>query len=83
MKHWALVAILAAVALVGLTMYTFREGFETAFIDHTNEEKTEETRVSSYAQQTNNYKPYTPPIPPPSGTETPYRVNIWDSYIPA
>jgi hypothetical protein len=83
MKHWGIVALLVAFVLLGWILFRFREGFETAFIDHTNEEKTDETRVSSYAQQTNNYKPPTPPIPPPSGMETPYRVNIWDSYIPA
>jgi hypothetical protein len=82
MKDWAFVALLAGLAVVGYIIYKSREGFEVAFVDKTNEKKTEETRVSSYAQQTNNYKPTESAPKPPPGVETPYRVNAWNSYVP-
>lgn len=82
MKDWAFVALLAGLAVVGYIIYKSREGFEVAFVDKTNEKKTEETRVSSYAQQTNNYKPMEAAPKPPPGVETPYRVNVWNSYVP-
>jgi len=82
MKDWAFVAILVGLAIVGLVIYKTREGFETSFVDKTNERKTDETRVSSYAQQTNNFKPTAPLPETPPGVETPYRVNAWNSYVP-
>lgn len=82
MKDWAFVALLAGLAVVGYIIYKSREGFEVSFIDKTNDKKTEETRVSSYAQQTNNYKPTESSPKPPPGVETPYRVNAWNSYVP-
>lgn len=82
MNNWAFVAIIAGLGLVWYVITKYREGFEIAFIDKTNDRKTDETRVSSYAQQTNNFKPTQPPPVPPSGVETPYRVNTWNSYVP-
>lgn len=83
MSNLAFVAILAGLAVVGYVLYSSREGFETSFVDHTNEKKTEQTRVSSYEQTTNNFKPTQAlPVNPP-GIETPYRVNSWNSYVPA
>lgn len=82
MDNWAFVAILAGLAVVWLVVSKYREGFEVSFLDKTNDKKVEQTRVSSYAQQTNNYKPTesAPQVPP--GVETPYRVNAWTSYVP-
>jgi hypothetical protein len=82
MKDWAFVALLAGLAVVGYVIYMSREGFEIAFIDKTNDRKTDETRTSSYVQQTNHYKPTEPAPRPPAGVETPYRVNTWNSYVP-
>ena len=83
MSNLAFVAILAGLAVVGYVLYSSREGFESSFVDHTNEKKTERTRVSNYEQTTNNFKP-TPSMPvSPPGIETPYRVNAWNSYVPA
>jgi len=51
-------------------------------VDNSNAEKTDQTRVSSYAQQTNSFKPTEGPYEQPPGVETPYRVNIWNSFVP-
>ena len=82
MDNWAFVAILAGLAVVWLVVSKYREGFEVSFLDKSNDKKVDQTRVSSYAQQTNNYKPTesAPQVPP--GVETPYRVNAWTSYVP-
>jgi len=80
--NWGFVAILVGIAVVAYVIYKSREGFEVSFIDKTNDQKVEQTRVSSYAQQTNNYKPTESAPQPPSGVETPYRVNAWTSYVP-
>jgi len=60
-----------------------REGFQPEFLDQRNVEKTQDMSVSSYKQDTNAVRPdgrfEAPPI---QGTKSPFRVNIWDSYIP-
>jgi hypothetical protein len=83
MNIWGIVAILAGLALVWymLSPKTY-EGFEKSFVDNSNAKKTDQTRVSSYAQQTNSFKPTEAPYRQPSGVETPYRVNIWNSFGP-
>ena len=82
MSNWAFVAILAGLAVVWFVITNYREGFEISFVDKTNDKKTEETSASSYAQQTNNYKPTESAPRQPPGVETPYRVNVWNSYVP-
>jgi hypothetical protein len=83
MNIWGIVAILGGLALVWYVLSPKSyEGFETSFVDNTNAEKTDQTRVSSYAQQTNSFKPTEGPYEQPSGVETPYRVNIWNSFVP-
>jgi hypothetical protein len=80
--NWAFVAILVGIAIVSYVIYKSREGFEVAFVDKTNDAKTDRTRVSSYEQTTNNFKPTNPAPQVPPGVETPYRVNAWNSYVP-
>ena len=82
MSTWVILAIVAGLALVWFAVSKRQEGFEVAFLDNTNEEKTEETRVSSYAQHTNSFKPTESEYEAPPGIETPYRVNLWNSYVP-
>ena len=77
------IAIIAVGALVWYLVSRNREGFAKEFIDRSNEEKTDMTRVSSYKQQTNHFKPTEAPYEPPGGMETPFRVNQYNSYIPA
>lgn len=77
------IAIIAVGALVWYLVSRNREGFAKEFVDRSNEEKTDMTRVSSYKQQTNHFKPTEAPYEPPGGMETPFRVNQYNSYIPA
>lgn len=83
MSNLAFVAILAGLALVGYVVYSSREGFETSFVDKSNEKKTDQTRVSSYRQETNHFQPTQAMAENSPGIETPYRVNVWNSYVPA
>jgi len=82
MKNWAFVAILAGLAVLWYLLRN-REGFVAEFTDRTNEKMTDETRRSSYAQQTNHFKMMpSQDLPPIGGIETPYRVNTYNSYVP-
>lgn len=83
MSNWAFIAILVGLGIVWYVVSKSREGFQTEFLDRSNEEKTDQTRASSYAQDTNHFKPTYGAFEPPSGIATPYRVNMFDSYIPA
>ena len=73
-------------ALVGLVLVwhlsTKREGFVAEFIEHGNLKRTLDTSKSSRRQETNHY-PYIRQMDfPVLGTESPFRVNIWNSYTP-
>jgi len=60
-----------------------RENFVPEFLDQRNVERTQETAVSSYSQRTNSVRPDGRfDAPPIQGVISPFRVNIWDSYIP-
>lgn len=83
MKGLEFVAIIAAGALVWYVISRNREGFAKEFVDRTNEQRTDMNRVSSYKQQTNHFKPTEALYEPPGGIETPFRVNQYNSYIPA
>lgn len=83
MKGVEYLAIIAGLALVWYLTSNSREGFSKEFIDRSNEEKTDRTRVSSYGQETNHFKPTNALYQPPSGMETPFRVNQYNSYVPA
>jgi hypothetical protein len=75
--------ILLVFALVVVYGILSREGFVSEFLDRTNLEKTQETIKSSYQQQTNAVVPNKSfDAPPIQGVISPFRVNIWDSYIP-
>jgi hypothetical protein len=82
MKGLAFGVIIAGLLLVWY-LSNNREGFVSEFTDRSNEKRTAETSSSSYAQQTNHAIP-TPALPEPiSGMETPFRVNMFNSYQPA
>jgi len=77
---WVAVAV-GLMVVYALIKYT--EGFQPEFLDQGNVIRTQETTKSSYAQQTNAV-----PVdgrfaaPPIQGTESPFRVNMFNSYIP-
>jgi len=74
-----LIAGLIAIAVV----YRFRDHFVPEFIDDTNVRDTERHIHSSYVQETNHDRPkYHLDLGPIQGTESPFRVNMFDSYIP-
>ena len=73
----ALVLVLMAVRYFG------RETFQPEFLDQSNVQRTQAKAKSSYDQSTNAVRPdgrfEAPPI---QGMKSPFRVNMWDSYIP-
>ena len=82
MKNWPFLAIIAGLVLLWFLMPK-TEGFQSEFLDRTNEKNTDDNRVSSYKQETNHFKPTRPLEDKVPGIETPYRVNMYDSFIPA
>jgi hypothetical protein len=81
MKELAYVAVIAGVFLVWYLCKT-KEGFVSEFTDRSNEKRTAETSSSSYAQQTNHFMPTPPLLEAVPGMETPFRVNMYNSYQP-
>ena len=77
---WVAVAV-GLMVVYALIKYT--EGFQPEFLDQGNVIRTQETAKSSYAQRTNAV-----PVdgrfaaPPIQGIESPFRVNMFNSYIP-
>lgn len=89
MPRYLWMAILSVVLLIFIiiqaVMWLKRdpERFAQEFVDRSNEERTDMTRVSSYSQDTNHFKPTEAMYEPPGGMETPFRVNQYNSYVPA
>jgi hypothetical protein len=81
MKNWAFVAVIVALAVIWYVMKS-REGFAAEFVDRSNEQKTDQTRTSSFAQETNHFKMMSQDLPPIDGIETPFRVNAFNSFVP-
>jgi len=74
---------LALGAMLVYAVLPSRDGFQSEFLDQTNVERTQETSVSSYRQQTNAVQPNKQfAAPPIQGMISPFRVNVWDAYIP-
>jgi ribosome maturation protein Sdo1 len=81
MKDWAFVALLAAIVVVGYVLTTSKEGFVPQFLEQGNVKATSDTRQSSYEQKTNHFV-MTPSKPEPvPGVETPFRVNMYNSFM--
>jgi len=75
------VAILAVIGVVVMFLLPKREGFVPEFLDQGNVKQTTKTGTSSYNQETNHFK-LTPPVPEPiDGVQTPFRVNMHNSYM--
>lgn len=73
--------IILIVALIVIFTRPKRESFVPEFLDQGNVRQTAKTSSSSYAQETNHFK-LTPPIPEPiDGVQTPFRVNMFNSYM--
>lgn len=72
---------LAGLFVIGSMMY-FRESFVPEFLEQGNLKRTAERSQSSYSQQTNHVQPIMGPVVPIDGTQSPFRVNMWNSYEP-
>ena len=80
MKHLAFLAVVAGLALVWY-LTQVREKFVPEFLDQGNVKRTAQRSSSSYEQETNHFKP-TPQQPEPVlGIETPFRVNMYNSFV--
>lgn len=81
MKEAAFIVVLLGIALVWyLSTRQTQEGFAAEFVDKTNDKRTHETSSSSYAQRTNHLPPTPVDMGPIPGLETPFRVNMYNSY---
>jgi len=75
------VVLLAVVVLVGYVLMQSKETFVPEFLEQGNVKATSETRQSSYAQKTNHFA-MTPSVTEPvPGVETPFRVNMHNSFM--
>ena len=82
MKNLGFLWLLLAIAVVGYVLTTFRrESFVPEFLDQGNVKKTDLTRRSNYSQETNHFKPTPYPQDPILGVATPFRVNMFNSYM--
>lgn len=76
-----LLGLIIVIGILAVVMRSGKEGFVPEFLDQGNVKQTQKTSTSSYAQETNHFK-LTPPIPEPiDGVQTPFRVNMFNSYM--
>lgn len=74
-------SLVLVIAWIAMLLLKKREMFVPEFLDQGNVKQTTKTGTSSYAQETNHFK-LTPPVPEPiDGTQTPFRVNMFNSYM--
>lgn len=73
--------VAAFVALWLVLRQVKRETFVPEFLDQSNVMKTSKTRQSSYKQETNHFTPMENLQEPIAGSETPFRVNMFNSFM--
>jgi hypothetical protein len=82
-QHKLPVFLVLGLAVMIVYAVMSREGFQPEFLDQKNVEKTQDMSKSSYKQDTNAVRPDGRfDAPPIQGTKSPFRVNVWDAYIP-
>ena len=83
MKGLEYVLVIAGLLAVWyMTTRNTQEGFVPEFLEQGNVRRTAETSASSYAQQTNHVVPTPPLLEAVPGIETPFRVNMFNSFQP-
>jgi hypothetical protein len=82
MNNWIILGLVLAIVAVVYSLSKSKETFVPEFLDQGNVERTAEKSGSSYAQETNHFKMTRPEPEPISGTETPFRVNMYNSFTP-
>lgn len=80
MKNWIFLVLALAAVWYVITRRAV-ESFVPEFLDQGNVQKTAMTMKSSYAQKTNHFEPSRAAPGPIPGVETPFRVNMYRSYM--
>ncbi len=75
------IALILGVVAIAMTLLKKRESFVPEFLDQGNVKQTAKTSSSSYAQETNHFKLTPSPPEPIDGVQTPFRVNMFNSYM--
>lgn len=75
------ILLIGGVALLSMIVIGKKEHFVPEFLDQGNVKQTTKTGTSSYAQETNHFKLTPPPPEPISGSQTPFRVNMFTAYM--
>ncbi len=73
--------IVGGILLVWYLSSRTQETFVPEFLDQSDVKRTAERASSSYAQTTNHSVPTPYPQEPIAGMETPFRVNMFNSYM--
>lgn len=81
MKGVEFIFIVAGILLVWFLASKTQETFVPEFLDQSNVKRTAETSSSSYEQKTNHVMPTRMAAEPIPGVETPFRVNMFNSYM--
>jgi hypothetical protein len=81
MKGIEFIFIIAGILLVWYLSTRTQETFVPEFLDQSNVKRTAETSSSSYDQKTNHVVPTPYPQDPIQGMETPFRVNMFNSFM--
>jgi len=83
MKELSWIALISAIIIVWAVLTKSWEPFVPEFLDTSNVKRTVERKDSSYSQETNHAKPGTHfDVPPLQGMESPFRVNMFNSFVP-
>ena len=81
MKNWAFLGLLVALGVIMYVLSSYREPFVPEFLDQGNVKQTSKTKSSSYRQETNHFPKSRGPQEPIPGVETPFRVNMYNSFM--
>lgn len=77
------ITLMLAFALILVLGAVTREKFVPEFLEQSNVKRTADLQDSSYKQETNHIRPDGRfDAPAIEGLKSPFRVNMWDSYIP-
>jgi hypothetical protein len=79
--NWSFIALLLVFGLVGYVLMYTKETFVPEFLEQGNVKATSDTRQSSYAQKTNHFVMTPSKMEPVPGVETPFRVNMYNSFM--
>jgi len=79
--NWTYIVLLAVIGLLGYVVMQTKETFVPEFLEQGNVKATSGNSQSSYAQKTNHFVMTPSVMEPVSGVETPFRVNMHNSFM--